>query len=329
MKRLDIIIPQYNESVLLVERLLDSIYNQINIDLSIIGVIIVNDCSNNAISSSIKDKYPNLDISLIKTPNNGGPGLARQYGIDYSTAEYITFIDADDTYYSNDCLSKVLDIILNKKPNVILTNFMEETKLNNKYSNIIHESDIIYIHGKFINRMYLIENKIRFSDSLRLHEDSYFSSLLLFNTTNPYKLDTITNFWRINPNSLIRQKRKYHYLITSFKDLINSNKQLYNQLSIRNNPIKNEYIIKAITYLYCVLASDLFKDKKDKSLMTLKDEYELMFYELLAEMIDVFNTEPNVQYYMNEQIKIFESSTAKVIEPWFNFINRISSKYEE
>ena len=62
--------------------------------------------------------------------------------------------------------------------------------------------------------------------------------------------------------------------------------------------------------------------------MKMKDNYEIMFYELLAEMIEVFNSEANVQYYMNEQIKIFESSTTKVVEPWFNFITRISNKYE-
>ena len=160
--RLDIIIPQYNESELLVSRLLDSINNQINIDLSKIGIIIVNDCSNNELPISIINKYPNLNITLLKTPVNGGPGRTRQFGIDNSTADYITFIDADDTYYSNDCLSKVMNVIINNRPNVILTKFIEETKLNNKYSNVIHESDIIYIHGKFINRMYLIENKIRF-----------------------------------------------------------------------------------------------------------------------------------------------------------------------
>lgn len=328
MKILDIIVPQYNESTLLVERLLNSINNQINIDLSQIGVIIINDFSSNPIPNSIKEKFPKLNITLLRTPKNGGPGIARQFGIDNSTAEYITFIDADDTYYSNDCLYKVIDTIIHKKPNVILTNFMEETKLNNKYSNIIHKSDIIYIHGKFINRLYLIENKIRFSPNLRLHEDSYFSSLLLFNTPEPYKLDVITNFWRINPNSLIRQKRKYHYLISSFKDLIISNKELYHQLNLRDNPIKNEYIIKAITYQYCILASDLFINKKDKNLMNIKADYELMFYEFLAEMIDVFNTEPNVQLYMNEQIKLFEQTTTKIVEPWFTFINRISSKYE-
>ena len=329
MKKLDIIIPQYNESSLLVERLLNSINNQINIDLSMIGIIIVNDCSNNPISYTIKDKYPSLDISLLKTPKNSGPGVARQVGIDYSTAEYITFIDADDTYYSNDCLSKVMEIITNEKPNVILTKFMEETKVNNKYTNILHESDIIYIHGKFINRLYLIENKIRFSKNLRLHEDSYFSSLLLFNTPNPYKLNVITNFWRMNPNSIIRQKRKYHYLVTSFKDLVNSNKELYSELEKRGNNIKDEYIIKAITYLYCILASNLFIDKKDKTLMEYKNNYELMFYEFLADMFDIFNSNPNVQLYMNEQINIFEKSTTKIIEPWFNFITRISSQFEE
>ena len=64
--------------------------------------------------------------------------------------------------------------------------------------------------------------------------------------------------------------------------------------------------------------------------MRLKNEYEQLFYNFLSDVMDVFSEEnpANVQTYMNEQIKIFENSTTKVIEPWFNFITRISNKYE-
>ena len=100
MKKLDIIIPQYNENQLLVERLLNSIDSQINIDKSLLGIIIVNDCSNYALKDVIKAKYPNLDITLLKTPKNGGPGLARQRALDACKTDWITFMDADDVLMS-------------------------------------------------------------------------------------------------------------------------------------------------------------------------------------------------------------------------------------
>ena len=39
-----------------------------------------------------------LKINLLRYETNGGPGVARQYGIDHTHNGYMTFIDADDTF---------------------------------------------------------------------------------------------------------------------------------------------------------------------------------------------------------------------------------------
>ena len=95
---LSIIIPAYN-CIDTIERTIESISIQ---KLSIsFETIVVNDCSDYDYSKVI-DKYKDrLNIREIKTPKNGGPGVARQYGIDNSSSTYITFIDGDDYFYDD------------------------------------------------------------------------------------------------------------------------------------------------------------------------------------------------------------------------------------
>ena len=56
--------------------------------------------SNNTILEEVLEVFkPLIDIQEIGYEKNMGPGYARQYGIDHTNNEYITFIDADDTFY--------------------------------------------------------------------------------------------------------------------------------------------------------------------------------------------------------------------------------------
>lgn len=42
---------------------------------------------------------------------------------------------------------------------------------------INHDMDSTFVHGKVHRRQYLIDNNIRWNDSLTIHEDSYFNCL--------------------------------------------------------------------------------------------------------------------------------------------------------
>ena len=117
MPKISIIIPVYNIQAY-IKQCLDSIVNQtIKNDLE---VIIVNDGSTDKSQEIIDeyvDKYPDLFKSFIK--ENGGQGLARNYGVGYATGEYIGFVDGDD-YIKEDmyeilyreALEKELDVVV-------------------------------------------------------------------------------------------------------------------------------------------------------------------------------------------------------------------------
>ena len=48
----------------------------------------------------LKTQYNSLDITILPCKENTGPGLARQRCLDACTTEWITFIDADDIFFT-------------------------------------------------------------------------------------------------------------------------------------------------------------------------------------------------------------------------------------
>ncbi|TDD96191.1 glycosyltransferase family 2 protein [Flavobacterium cellulosilyticum] len=91
-----IIIPLYNKENY-VEKTLRSINNQTFVDFE---VLIINDCSTD---SSIEKTIPFLSdkIKLFHHKTNKGLSASRNTGIQNANADYITFLDADDTWKPN------------------------------------------------------------------------------------------------------------------------------------------------------------------------------------------------------------------------------------
>jgi len=56
-----------------------------------ITITIIDDCS------SVQ-----YDVKTIRMPQNGGPGAARQYGINHTIEPFIMFVDAGDTFVDFD-----------------------------------------------------------------------------------------------------------------------------------------------------------------------------------------------------------------------------------
>ena len=98
---IDVIIPAYNSQDTII-RTLSSIAMQLNRDE--LKVTIVNDGGNNY--KDIVETFSKvIDVQEIGYETNRGPGYARQYGIDHTKEDFITFIDADDTFYEACSLS--------------------------------------------------------------------------------------------------------------------------------------------------------------------------------------------------------------------------------
>lgn len=204
--KIDIIIPAYNAHNT-IHRTLGSILMQNNKDE--VNVIIVNDVSDHDYSEFIEYYSKFFDIKEIKMPVNGGPGVARQYGIDNSDSKYFTCIDADDTFASpfilRECVKQLDD---DPKSAMISGVFIEEQELPDgsiRYNP--HQQDMVWMFGKIYRRKFIDSHKIRFNKT-RANEDNGFNTLirLCANENEQIKFlgDVVYN-WHMNHRSCTRR----------------------------------------------------------------------------------------------------------------------------
>lgn len=177
-----IIIPVFNPGVNL-KKCLNSVINQ---TMKNIEIICVDDGSTDD-SVELITEYSNKDnrITLLKQKNSGA-GIARNKGIDYSTGEYILFLDSDDWIEKDTCeklynhaqkLSSdlvIFDVVWHMENNHFIKNtyFKEDHIFNEDFQNFTFNYEYIkpqmmnaglgVIWCKFYKSSFLKENKITF-----------------------------------------------------------------------------------------------------------------------------------------------------------------------
>lgn len=141
----------------------------------------------------IKERFPDLDITILDCNKNTGPGLARQRALDACKTEWITFIDADDVFINPVSLEALKN---NITPNCIEVQgpFYQEVEEGNISS--IQKQQIIqsggqipprmmprndighpWVFGRLYNVKFLKDNHIEFPE-LRAMEDGNFNWMI-------------------------------------------------------------------------------------------------------------------------------------------------------
>ena len=153
---IDLIIPYYNNRIGLLETL-----KSINTD--IFKITIVDDHST---------ETPIIDNSVaqvFRVNINGGPGIARQKGIDKTDNPYIMFIDTGDIFISKEIQKYIADVVqANPTSDVISFPYYYKDKITTDTDN--------RMHGKVYKREFLNKYNIRFAP-----EDSYMNEDIGFN----------------------------------------------------------------------------------------------------------------------------------------------------
>jgi glycosyltransferase involved in cell wall biosynthesis len=62
-------------------------------------VLVVDDCSSDGTLPRSRDAVPGLGVEVVRLNDNGGPGSARQEGLERVTSEFTGFLDADDEWH--------------------------------------------------------------------------------------------------------------------------------------------------------------------------------------------------------------------------------------
>ena len=120
-------------------------------------------------------RFPELSITILECDKNTGPGLARQRALDAATGEWITFIDADDVFYTPFSLEAMASAT---EPNTVEVQsmFLQEVSDHPDGMRLIPQQNVghPWVFGRLYNIGFLRENRIEFS-KLRAMEDGEFN----------------------------------------------------------------------------------------------------------------------------------------------------------
>lgn len=116
--QIDIIMPCFYSSKI-IKPALEKIASQTIIKQ--IHLIMINDCSpfTNCNYQDLLDEYKNkINITLLKTKENSGPGVARQLGLNNAYGDFIFFHDDDDELIDNQAIENLVSVIPEKYSNI-------------------------------------------------------------------------------------------------------------------------------------------------------------------------------------------------------------------
>lgn len=211
--KIDVIIPAYNVPDNILFRCLASIACQDIIED--IEVTIVDDASTEENYKEVTSHFDSfMQINILRYEENGGPGVARQYGIDHTNNGYMTFIDADDTFNGAFALKALRNGIETNNGlfQVCVGVFDEvhEEGIEKGTGPILmaHEQDLVWMFGKLYKRSFIDKYNIHFHSTSRANEDNGFNTMIRLCTSDQEQINYIpahVYYWHENLNSITRK----------------------------------------------------------------------------------------------------------------------------
>jgi glycosyltransferase involved in cell wall biosynthesis len=211
-RNIDVIIPAYNVADEILFRCLASIACQDIVKE--LEVTIVDDASTVQNYQAVADNFKSvMKINILRYETNGGPGVARQYGIDHTSNGYMTFIDADDTFNGAFALKALRNSIEMNNGlycmSVGVFDEVHEEGLNPGEGPILmaHEQDMVWMFGKMYRRSFIDKYKIHFHETSRANEDNGFNTMIRLCCNDQEQINFIAAhvyYWHENPNSITR-----------------------------------------------------------------------------------------------------------------------------
>lgn len=254
--QLSLVIPFYQETSAELFPLFSTIATQKGLDFSRFEVILVHDGPREEPFSGTEFAvFPHLTIRLLEMSENRGPGVARQVGLDHALGKYVMFCDCDDLLQNVGILQAMLESMEEHGWDALSTPWLEEHIGESGTNFVTHEIECTWLHGKMFLREFLVQNNIRFHPELRVHEDSYFLSLLVNMTEKRGYLPLVSYIWTFNPNSITRRNDAI-YSYDSFGIFVGAVLASVGELQERNILDGLDYkVTQLLCYTYFVLQS--------------------------------------------------------------------------
>ena len=291
MHKLDFLVPTYNEGEGVVKPLLDSLALQLAIDFDDIGVIICCDGGDTVITDDLMSQYPfHTEFHML---GHKGISATRNACQDFSSAEYVSFIDCDDRLASVFGVYTLMREIKSKEFDVMISVFYEQTKdPNGDFQIVPHGLDeSVFVHGRVYRRQYLIDNDIRFPTTALAHEDSC-HTITAQALADPDRV-LLNSFpwhaWCWRESSVCRSdplyiKKTYIQMIASSETLVDG------FIKRMRDDLAERYICSLVEDTYYTLLSKSWRDNINAEY---REMTEKRFAEYLRKHIARWNATPN------------------------------------
>lgn len=268
MPKVSVIIPVYRAAATIV-RCVESLLSQTLADLE---VILVDDHGGDdsleLVKALLANHHRKAMFHFAVTPQNSGPGEARNVGIQLAKGEYVAFLDSDDwveetmyeelysaaTAYSAEvaCCDAWLDIS-NRKSRRLSNPQMPSGAITNEARAFFLTHYAAYFCTFIYRRSFLLTHNIVFPPE-KSAEDSYFVACCMLLTTNFARIDKALHHYVMHSSSLsqVRNESRYQQKLLVFNRLIEFAKinQLYDtyQSELDFIYIKKAYVMGVLNY---------------------------------------------------------------------------------
>lgn len=324
--KISVIIPAYNAEKT-IAKCLDSIVAQEYKDLE---VIVINDGSTDN-TDSICSKY-SRKYDFIKYFNNDNYGVSysRNFGVDVSTGDYITFVDSDD-YLESNCYSLIADTLKKNDVDFLRYNFKcvggkgFSNSLYGLDNRVLLKNDIMELRKHFLTSLEPIPNlvmllvirsdlakTISFNDKLVMMEDVDYYSQLFSKANSAFFLDKKKYNYYINPNSVTHSPKNTRRLVMGIVDtnfvILNNKDYDFNVFILKKinsnhlRIISNIFIENSLSYVELKkIIFDLIELDNFKNMLKNYDDNDLKFYNKF-----VINSLKNFNYFSYINLKFIK-----------------------
>ena len=257
--KLQLLIPQYNETEDVIRPTLDSIRTQQGVDLKKdIEVLIGNDGSDFKLSEEFLGSFP-FSIRYEQFDHSGLPGTRGRL-FDLATADYVMFCDADDMLLTNIALYTIF-AYTDKGCDALVCDFMEEVmdKKSGRSLFFPHKKDSTFVHGKVYRRQFLLDNHIVWHPDVKCHEDSGYNCLALKVAKDVKHCQIPIYLWKWREGSICRKDPLY--VPKTYTRMIHSNGWLVKDLLDRGMVDDARYYVAVLIYgTYYMLNKKIWLD---------------------------------------------------------------------
>lgn len=248
MANISVIIPCYNVEKY-IDRCLTAITQQ-TIGIDALEIICIDDASTDGTWDKLQtwyEQYPHHIIAL-RCEKNSRQGTARNIGLEYATAPWISYIDSDDWVELN-YLEKLYEIASQTECDVVMCqhgrdtsttlSFFETTStgqdsrmlridtVERRKQFIFLNSANSYCWGKLIRKSLLIDNDIYFPEDLA-YEDILWGTLMHLYIERLYILEERLYHYYANEESTVLKRNEDHHV-----DFLTVQMKLWSELYAR------------------------------------------------------------------------------------------------